>query len=605
MMTDFGLASATEGNSRENPWPIHDIDQRGFAIAIDFIYHPRFLGAPDKELGDNTLSPTITRAVLIAARLLCLPLLQAICLKLLAAQLTPENCLGALQLCLDAKKQWPQLEGQGEALSDRARQFFADKSAKVTEATLTVAMGENKTDDDSTLQFRLANCDVSFFEALFGTSFPVVDTAACDAFFALLLAWHRLSNADATATQLLKWLSEYTKEKPVTYCWNASAQAFAALRSGQHMKSQVFDVYGQQLEMRLVKDDRSTNAAVYLLAPKALLLGWTFAWTVDIKATADLPAISKVQPQHAFLKKGFGRGQAKFCSTAQLLPDSENPTYVSADGTIEISCSITSTSLVRLGAAFLVDHFEALMEGAHFASISASMIAAVLPSDELRVSSELIALQVLLKWDDSEDKVKLNVDMLECIRLSQINFKLLLEEMRGHECLQGSVVLREHIKSIVKKVSAPGPLPGEMPREAPRVHAKDVLVGTLSLTDIVQFLTEPSKLRKSQAREKKEPQSKLAAMEALRNDVCNEAVAKDAKARACGLLLRAGLRARVRLQARNHAQDLARLGEQSAWDFFRTMAIRFVARRVSGGSIDGRTGRASEEQRSRKVADGV
>jgi hypothetical protein len=50
-----------------------------------------------------------------------------------------------------------------------------------------------------------------------------------------------------------------------------------------------------------------------------------------------------------------------------------------------------------LGAAFLTDHFEALMEDAHFTSISKSMITAVLPFDELRVSSELVALQALLK----------------------------------------------------------------------------------------------------------------------------------------------------------------------------------------------------------------
>jgi hypothetical protein len=263
LMGELGLSEAAEGSSRKLPWLLHGLSREGFEIVVDFMYHPRDLTAIGDGEGKDILLPAVACAVFKAARLLLMPAVQTMMFKVIAAQITPANCLGALQLCLDAKKQWPQLEGQGEALSDRARQFFADKSAKVTEATLTVAMGENKTDDDSTLQFRLANCAVSFFEALFGTSFPVVDTAACDAFFALLLAWHRLSNADATATQLLKWLSEYTKEKPVTYCWNASAQAFAALRSGQHMKSQVFDVYGQQLEMRLVKDDRSTNAAVY------------------------------------------------------------------------------------------------------------------------------------------------------------------------------------------------------------------------------------------------------------------------------------------------------------------------------------------------------
>jgi hypothetical protein len=67
---------------------------------------------------------------------------------------------------------------------------------------------------------------------------------------------------------------------------------------------------------------------------------------------------------------------------------------VSADGTIEISCSVTSTSLVHLGATFLTDHFEALVEDAHFTSIPASMIAAVLSSDELRVSSELVRFRL-------------------------------------------------------------------------------------------------------------------------------------------------------------------------------------------------------------------
>jgi hypothetical protein len=64
------------------------------------------------------------------------------------------------------------------------------------------------------------------------------------------------------------------------------------------------------------------------------------------------------------------------------------------------------------------------------------MIAAALPFDELRVSSQLIALQALLKWDDSKDKV--NEQMLKCIPLSLIDFKSLLEETRGHMCLPKS-----------------------------------------------------------------------------------------------------------------------------------------------------------------------
>jgi hypothetical protein len=95
--------------------------------------------------------------------------------------------------------------------------------------------------------------------------------------------------------------------------------------------------------------------------------------------------------------------------------------------------------------------------------------------------------------------------------------------------------------------------------EESRLHAKAIPIGTVGVAEIASCLTESSKLRESQAREK-ELLSKLAAMETLHNDACNEAVAKDArsaKVRACGLLLRAGLRARVRLQARK----LARLSE--------------------------------------------
>jgi hypothetical protein len=238
------------------------------------------------------------------------------------------------------------------------------------EAVLTVAPGESEAGDKS-LQFRLANCDVPFFEALFGTSMPVTDAAACDALFSLLLAWYRLGNADATAAQLLTWLSEHTKEKPVTLHWKASAQAFAAIRSEQQTLSPVFDVYGQKFKLNLTKNDRGSTASGLYLMPQAGLLGWTFDWTFDTKATAELPAISKKVDQYAFLKKGVGRGYPEFCHTAQLLADSENPTYVKADGTIEMSCSITSTSLVCLGAAFLADHFEALAEDVHFTSISA------------------------------------------------------------------------------------------------------------------------------------------------------------------------------------------------------------------------------------------
>jgi hypothetical protein len=156
--------------------------------------------------------------------------------------------------------------------------------------------------------------------------------------------------------------------------------------------------------------------------------------------------------------------------------------------------------------------------------------------------------------------------MLKCIRLSQIVFKSLLEEMQGHAYLKVSVVLKNLLESVLKKALAPAVRPGAKqasasPEEYPRIHAKASSIGTVDFTEIAHFLTEPSKLRESQAREK-ELQTKLAAMEA-EDTAVQFRLGRLARARACGLLLRAGLRARVRLQARNHARELARLGEQN------------------------------------------
>jgi hypothetical protein len=107
--------------------------------------------------------------------------------------------------------------------------MFADNCVEAMEAVLTVAKWMTM----SLRCIRLAICDVPFFEALFGTSFPVTDTGTCDAFFSLLLAWHRLGNADATAAEPVRWLSDHTKEKPVTFQWNVSSQEFGDLHNGQ------------------------------------------------------------------------------------------------------------------------------------------------------------------------------------------------------------------------------------------------------------------------------------------------------------------------------------------------------------------------------------
>jgi hypothetical protein len=191
LMVELGLSAATEGCSLEKPWLLSGIDKHAFEIIVDFMYHPRDLSlvGDDKELGD-TIPPAIARAVFKAAHLLLMPVVQAMMFKVLAAQLTPTNCLGALQLCLQSKEHWAQLEGQGELLSESARQTFSLKPVEAIGAALQAASGQHNTkeDIDATLSYSLANCDLNFFEDLFGTSFPVKDSAACNFFFSLLLA---------------------------------------------------------------------------------------------------------------------------------------------------------------------------------------------------------------------------------------------------------------------------------------------------------------------------------------------------------------------------------------------------------------------------------
>jgi hypothetical protein len=125
LMAELGLSAATERSSREQSWLLPGIDKRGFEI-VDFIHHPRDLSVVGvgQDL-DCDMSPTIARVVFEAARLLLMPVVQALMFKVLAEELTPANCLGALQLCLQSKEQWAQLEGQGASLSDSALQMFA------------------------------------------------------------------------------------------------------------------------------------------------------------------------------------------------------------------------------------------------------------------------------------------------------------------------------------------------------------------------------------------------------------------------------------------------------------------------------------------------
>jgi hypothetical protein len=562
LMTELGMSAASKGSSREQPWLLPGIDKRGFEIVVDFIYHPRDLSVvgADEELA-CAMSPTIARAVFEAARLLLMPVVQAMMFKVLAAELTSADSLGALQLCLQSKEQWVQLEGQGESLLESALRIFAYNPVEATDVALKVTSGHGdangNVDATGTLSYSLANCDLNFFETLFGSSFPIKDSAACNSFFSLLLAWHRLSIPGATAVSLLSWLSLLIMPSE-TFTWSANAQEFSALRSNTNMASSIFKLYGQEFYLRLVKDDRgSTNAGVYLIAQNAMP-GWPFAYTLTIKETADLPAASITLSPYVFLKADRGYGIPSMCSTAKLLlpSQSESPSYVTTNGNIEILVTVTSTSLVRLGAAFLTDNFESLIKDEFFGTLSSSKMEAVLPFNELRVSSELVLLQALLKWNGSKDKV--SEDMLHSIRLSQINFEALLAETQSHACLRKSELCKKHIETIVKNAFAGMPQSSSsMPAQQPRLHATAGSSGNVGCTEMISFMMEPSK--------------KLAATELLLNDACNEAVSEKkemqlkvdrlTQARAHDLLRRAGLRARCRLHARGQNAQRKRKAE--------------------------------------------
>jgi hypothetical protein len=564
LMGELGLSASTKGSSRDKPWLLPGIDKHAFEIIVDFMYHPRDLSVHGaiKEL-DGAMSPAIARAVFKAAHLLLMPVVQAMMFKMLAAQITPTNCLGALQLCMDSKGQWAQLEGQGEALSERARQMFALKPVEATDIALKVVSGngDTKGDIDATLSYSLANCDLNFFEVLFGTSFPVKDSVACNAFFSLLLAWRKVAYQDVTAASLLNSLALHVKEMPPeTFIWSVSAHDFSGLRSQGGMNSPNFKVYGYEFHLTLVKDDRgSTNTALYL-TPNSAMPGWVFSYMLTMKATPDLPATSKSFGVSAFLKANLGNGSSRICSTAklQLIPVSESPTYVTSSGTIKISVTITSTSLVRLGAAYLADNFESLIDDEFFGTIPSSMMKAVLPFDELRVSSELVLLRGLLKWNNSEDDV--SDDMLKRIRLSQIDFEALLDETRVHACLQKSDSCKKHVETIIKNAYAGAPQSSlSMPAEQPRLYATAGSTGDVDCAKIVALMMHTG------------PSKKLAATWLFLNDVCHKGVSNEkemqlkidrlTQARAHDLLRRAGLRARCRLQARGHNGQRKRKAE--------------------------------------------
>jgi hypothetical protein len=324
------------------------------------------------------------------------------------------------------------------------------------------------------------------------------------------------------------------------------------------MLSPNFEIYGHKFNLQLVKDDRgSTNAGLYLLA-KTAMPGWVFKCTVTIKATADLPAVPISIGPCPFLKDSQGYGSGDICLTAQLLlaTPSVSPSYVTANGTIEIGVTVTSSSLVRLGAAYLADNFESLVKEEFFDTIESSIMKAVLPFDVLRVSSELVLLRGLLKWNDSEEN--LSEDMLKYIRLSQIDFKALLAEIQDHACLRESELCKKHIETIMKDALAGTPQSSlVIPAEQPRLYATAGSIGNVGYAEIVTLMMEPSK--------------KLAEMEVLLDDACNESVSKEkemrlkidrlTQARAHDLLRRAGLLARCRLQARGHNGQRKRKAE--------------------------------------------
>jgi hypothetical protein len=603
LMTELGLSSATEGSSREAPWLLHDIDKHAFEITVDFMYHPRDLSAcgDDKKL-DNPLTPAMARAVFKVAQLLLIPILQAMCFKVLAAQLTPTMCLGALHLCLESKGQWAQLEGQGEALFERARQHFAMHTVETVAAGLNIDARQQEGDQNVALMFSLANCDINFFEALFDDSL-LKDSTSCRAFFSLLLKWHHLRSPGATAAQLLSWLSPRANEKPrKTFTWSASTQQYSALRSKCSMTSPDFDAYGQTFFLLLTKDDRGTTNTGLYLKPKAAMPGWKFKWTFKIGPSADLPKLKIHFGPYAF-EGSSGYGRSSLCPSAHLLSrvQGQETTYATKD-IITISVSVASTSLVRVGEAFLTDHFESLVEDKYFSTISDSMIMVVLPLDNLRVSSELDLLRALLKWSSSGNA--LTEEMLKHIRLSQIGLEELLFVTQGNACLQQSEVCKMHIESIVKKALGPAErvrpgIPQATSSRAadgkPRAHVKTIPAIAVGCREIVSFLMEPPQMREYEAREQ-ELQLKVTQMEFLLNDACNEGMAKEketrlqtqlqldslclaqktakelhlklaameqqlAQVRARGLLLRVGLRARGRLQAREQSRLLKEKAE--------------------------------------------
>jgi hypothetical protein len=521
LMTELSSSVAIEGSSLEKPWLLSGINKEAFEIVVDFMYHPRDLSVTnaDKELG-GTISPAIAHAVFKAAHLLLMPVVQAMMFKVVAAQLTPANCLGALQLCLQSKEQWTQLAGQGEALSESARQTFALKAVEATEIALKVASGQGDAygDIDVTLSYSLANCDLNFFETLIGNPSSIKNSVACNSLFSLLLAWYRLSNPGATAANLLSWLSLLVAGQ--TFTWSANAEKFSLLQSKTQLCSPVFEIYGQKFHLQLVKDDRgTTNAGLYLKAMTAMP-GRSLGYTLTIKATDSLRAASFTSSTDVFSEAGCSRGCKKICTTAKLLlhSSSEIPTYVTANGTIEIII-VPSTSLVRLGVAYLTDNFESLTKEELFCTISSSMIKEALPFNELRVSSELILLQALLKWNDSKDKI--SDDMLKSVRLSQISFDALVPETQGHACLQKSDRCKKHIETIVKNA-----LSGKRQSswltlaEKPRLYAKAGSLGDVGCAEIVTFMMKPSQLRESKEREK-ELRSMLMQTEHLLNDSCN------------------------------------------------------------------------------------
>jgi hypothetical protein len=188
--------------------------------------------------------------------------------------------------------------------------------------------------------------------------------------------------------------------------------------------------------------------------------------------------------------------------------------------------------------------------------------------------------------------------MLKSLRLSQIDFKSLLKETQGTPCLQNSAVLKQQIETIVQKAVAlklpsrtqVAPSAGQI--EQSRHYAKDESDCGVSCFDIVSLLIDPFQPTQREGTvSEKEAEQKLAVLE----DYCGDCVTKEnrtvlklaamelqldeARSNAASIehamqlrlasisqalvgevLLRAGLRARCRLQAR----ELTRLREGRA-----------------------------------------